>query len=196
MFIVRRLDSGIVVSGRRGVTLLEASIVFIVMISLITGAFAFANMMIREEQARVESVRLVSLAQNVRKLKRATGYADSASLLADTVMHNLVPEGILVLDGPVLRHQWGGTISFGVQAGGGHVAFTYDNIPKSVCALMVKKIPSGQLFSVGPGSPGPSFSHGVDVLIDEAAGGAIGRICEKGKVHWSTMGPVAEIGGG
>jgi len=196
MNIVRRLDSGDVVSGRHGVTLLEASIVFVVMIALVTGAFAFANMMIREEQVRVESVRLVSLAQNVRKLKRATGYTDSSALLADAVMHNLVPEGIQVVDDTALRHQWGGAITFGVQAGGGHVAFTYDNIPKSVCALMVKKIPSGQLFSVGPGSPGPFFSHGVDVLIDEATGADIGRICEKGKVHWSTMGPVVEIGGG
>jgi len=174
---------------RSGLSLIEMSFVLIVMTLILSGALATATVLYDDSLAKEESQRIVRLAQNIRQLKKSTGYDYSAGILEEVIELKLVPDGIKVENNVVLRNQWNGTVSITRQDNGGNVAITYENVPKRVCALMIKAIPPGLLFSVGPGLAGAARGAS-DRLISKLTNVDIVTACDTGEVHWSTGGNI------
>ncbi|MGG6318536.1 type 4 pilus major pilin [Stenotrophomonas geniculata] len=174
--------------ARKGATLLEVGMAFIIAVAMLAVTAAAILRMVDDSDSRLEVGNVRYIAESVRQTKKVDGFPVGTDIQRELVELSLLPHGVDSDPNGTIRNRWAGNVTITTQDGRGNFAVTYSGLPEHICRLVVLGVHSGLLQTVGAGNA-PSTSGGSgSYLIATLTSQQIKAVCAGDRVYWSTGG--------
>lgn len=174
------------VAARVGATLIEISIVLMIIAALFVGALSIASNVMSQSSATQEMQTLTNLSSAAYQARTNQGYPDN--IVASISLLGLVPDNVTKTGSGAntqIFNSWSGEIKIDGVGGATnqrpYFKINYKAIPKKECLSLVKSVKTSTLRTVGRGGVANEW-------IDELTATKIEDLCSENinEITWST----------